>query len=365
MKRADTGLMILIAVVGTLFLATGLLHGLPAMKAVVGADCILRGDMPYRDFWTMYAPGQFYAVAALFALFGREFMVQGAVAVLLGGVSAAVFFRILRRLDVGRWTGAALAVAFLAMIRTPGPELTSYPPALLLILLSLDRIVSYLRGAGPGPLFRAGLMLGAAAIFKHDVAAYVAMGFAVSIILGWFALTSRRPAAWIHPARSISRVACGAILVALPVVVWLGVVSGKEAWQHLIVFPLTDFPEVRGEGYPSLIPALTGLSIFLESPIPPAAALHVLRRLSPWAFGLVPIVVFVATASCLALRRGPRTAEYSPFLDGGAQHAALRNGMEHGTCSRSPSRPPRICTGDADADGGNPDGLDVSRGMGA
>src|SRR3972149_5304732 len=38
--------------------------------AVYGAQRLLEGDLPYRDFWTIYAPGQFYALAGLFKVFG-------------------------------------------------------------------------------------------------------------------------------------------------------------------------------------------------------------------------------------------------------------------------------------------------------
>ena len=37
---------------------------------VYGATRVLQGQVPYRDFWTMYSPGQFYILAAAFKLFG-------------------------------------------------------------------------------------------------------------------------------------------------------------------------------------------------------------------------------------------------------------------------------------------------------
>ena len=38
---------------------------------LVGADRVLRGDLPYRDFWTLYGPGSYYLLAGLFRLFGE------------------------------------------------------------------------------------------------------------------------------------------------------------------------------------------------------------------------------------------------------------------------------------------------------
>ena len=42
----------------------------------VGADRVLRGDMPYRDFWTYYGPASYYLLAGLYRLFG-EFALVG------------------------------------------------------------------------------------------------------------------------------------------------------------------------------------------------------------------------------------------------------------------------------------------------
>ena len=43
---------------------------------VVGAWRVMHGDIPYRDFWTIYAPGQFYLLAALFRLVGPSLLAE-------------------------------------------------------------------------------------------------------------------------------------------------------------------------------------------------------------------------------------------------------------------------------------------------
>src|SRR6266700_2472172 len=40
-----------------------------------GAERILAGEVPYRDFFSFYTPGSFYLVAFLFRVFGDSFAV--------------------------------------------------------------------------------------------------------------------------------------------------------------------------------------------------------------------------------------------------------------------------------------------------
>ena len=40
--------------------------------SLYGADRVLHGEIPYRDFWTMYGPAQFYVLAGFFKIFGIE-----------------------------------------------------------------------------------------------------------------------------------------------------------------------------------------------------------------------------------------------------------------------------------------------------
>src|SRR5262244_1605743 len=40
-----------------------------------GAERILHGEVPYRDFFSFYTPGSFYLIALLFSVFGDSFAV--------------------------------------------------------------------------------------------------------------------------------------------------------------------------------------------------------------------------------------------------------------------------------------------------
>src|SRR5512145_695376 len=51
-------------------------QGLGVSISTIGAERVLRGEIPYRDFWTMYAPGHFYLLALLFRIFGSHILVE-------------------------------------------------------------------------------------------------------------------------------------------------------------------------------------------------------------------------------------------------------------------------------------------------
>ena len=104
-----------------LVLTPGLFWGLPGGLPAVGAMQILDGDLPYRDFWTMYAPGQFYATAVLFHWFGRELIVAGAGAVALNAIAVGAFFWLLRGSGASRASAGVLSIVFLAAVWTTAP----------------------------------------------------------------------------------------------------------------------------------------------------------------------------------------------------------------------------------------------------
>ena len=57
-----------------------------------GADRVLRGEVPYRDFFSFYTPGSFYLVAGLFKLFGNSFVVaRTSIAVAGAGCSVITY----------------------------------------------------------------------------------------------------------------------------------------------------------------------------------------------------------------------------------------------------------------------------------
>jgi hypothetical protein len=80
---------------------------------LAGAERILRGELPYRDFFSFYTPGSFYLVALLFRVFGDSLTVART-SLAVTGASCSVITYVLARRVCRR--GIALFAALLTTI---------------------------------------------------------------------------------------------------------------------------------------------------------------------------------------------------------------------------------------------------------
>jgi hypothetical protein len=289
--------------VSFLVLAVGAFWGLPSGKSVAGALVILDGGVPYRDFWTMYAPGQFYAVAALYGLFGRELLVQAVAVCLVRAATALALVGLLRRLGAARGTAYALATVFVFMSWKTAPELTDYPLALPFLLLALDRAAGYFRNGGIADLRWAGLWLGLAACFKHDVSAYIAIGITTSIVLANSRFGGLHSPGRESASRAVATLLGVAVAVVAPLVIWTAWTAAAAAWNDLFVFPATVFSKVRGDAFPPLVPDVKPLFAWLADVTHVGRALRAADPLSTWVILYAPVVIFLSGVSVLVRRR--------------------------------------------------------------
>lgn len=299
---SDRRLALWLVVAGLLVQLPILPFGMPGAKALNNATRILAGDVPYRDFWTMYAPGHFYLVAALFKLFGVHVWVQGVAGQLLMAIDGALLFMLTRRLGLAPRVAWIVGFSFV-LIHWGTKEITTYEPVLMFLLLALNRVVRYAQGAGPRQLIVAGLFLGVGAWFKHDVSFHVALGAVTGLTIGWVLAAGRRPAAWVSPIGAVARVAGGALVTALPVIAFLAWKAGPDAWYDLVVFPATDFRVVRGEPYPPLWPDWGVVMSWMRHPSGLEQMLAVSGTLSKWVMANMPQLAFVIGAVVLVRAR--------------------------------------------------------------
>jgi hypothetical protein len=249
-------------IVLALFLVSLLLYSLKwpflSMEGATsaGAIRILDGQIPYRDFWTVYAPGSFYLHALLLNLFGMHLRVEVIAASVISALGVSSCF-----LLVKHWlqrNGAALACASLLLAASWSRDhhlfLGPYPTVLLLILLTLIMISRYYRDGRLLNLFAAGLLNGLAIVFKHDAAGYAGLSIAAGLMAWHASGAAGTGPRWLPLLRAWSVYAASAALVSVPVAVWFALRAGPDMLQDLIVYPLTDLRYARRETYPSLLP---------------------------------------------------------------------------------------------------------------
>jgi hypothetical protein len=271
--------------------------GIPYSVGIVGALRILDGDIPYRDFWTMYAPGHFYLLALLFYVFGKKLLLASAARAVFVAASASVFFLIARELKVTRHVAVASAGLFVLMLWRPAVGLGSYEPALFFIFLAWLVFVRNGEAQDSRAALTAGASLGVAAWFKHDIAAYA--GIAMGVAQTFEYLGSSRPRRWLEIARGPLLIAAGAAATIAPVALWCWAVAGRDAWQDVVRFPATDFPKLRRRmQYPGFLPDVSQMK-GVRSTIETAAE---------WVRFNVPLLLCLGWSVALVSGRIRRTA---------------------------------------------------------
>jgi hypothetical protein len=194
-----------------------------------GAHRLLAGELPYRDFWTIYGPGQFALLAALFRVAGESLAVSRTWEIVVRALLPVLAFLIAARIANRR---VAIVVWAILLVWLWQFAPTNYPvfPALAAVLgatvLLLDR-----RWAA------AGVLVGVAALFRHDLGAYAALAHLLAL-----GLVNRA---------GLRDYALG--LVALTVPAWLLLalaIPWRELVADLLTFPGTVYPLVRGLPHP-------------------------------------------------------------------------------------------------------------------
>jgi hypothetical protein len=259
---------------------------------LVGAERLLHGELPYRDFYALYPPGQYAVVALLFSLFGVEALVLRLYCLAVRAVVAWLVYRITHRLAgpaaaIAAWAGA---VAWSGAIGDFG--LTTYP-ALALVLAALLRLLAAADGEPASATTRRALVTGAAllalaAFVRHDLAAY---GLFASLPL--LREAARRGGWRLVARRFASPLAAAFAALAVPL---LALAPWSALAFELFVYPATSYSAMRGLPYPPL-----------AAMPPPFAALGVLRGLAAATPG-VPFLmppVFALALLLITFRQRP------------------------------------------------------------
>jgi hypothetical protein len=253
------------------------------------------GQLPYRDFWWNYGPGQPFVLAGLWKVFGPSLLVWRIVRVALDATVALLVWLLVRR-DAPPWVALlswAAAAGAMAWPSGPGPN----PAALALVLGGLL--------LAPRSPLGAGALCGVAAAFRPEIGAAGALSVALAGA-GW---------------RSAGVAAGVAVLAYVPFLIvapgdLLSDTFGFLGVQHLQRLPMpTDydggadpnkvleyfFPWVLLVGAAAWLGAVRALYLL---PLVVVGLLYLVGR--PDEFHLVPLSVVLALALAVPARGARR-----------------------------------------------------------
>lgn len=210
---------------------------------LTGAESVFSGKLPYKDFWTMYGPGQFYLGSWLFSLFGVSVLPLRAVGLLAKSLIVALAFVAMRR-TAGRapaFIGAVVIAGFL--VRQGQDTFPVFPATALalgaILLLDTGRRESW-------HLLAAGALTALVCCFRHDLGAYAIAGAIVALVVGgWLR------GAGMAVAKDVGRYVLGILAIALPVGgFFLIKVPLPDLYENLIYIPSKIYPDMRALPWP-------------------------------------------------------------------------------------------------------------------
>ena len=221
---------------------------------LVGADRVLQGDVPYRDFWTLYGPGGFYSLAGLFEVFGETAWVGRVFDA--AAKTAIVAFSYFLVLYFGRRSlaliGATLTLGLMMYLKSYGAPIFSALAAALAAVLALSRLAT--TGSWQAAA-TAGVATGVTLLIRHDVGLYTLVA---EVMVMWrlghgdgtSVGTERSRRIWLAFASAL------AIIVTPAVVLLLVAVPVGDLYRDLIDIAIFIYPQNRSLPFPPVDEAL-------------------------------------------------------------------------------------------------------------
>jgi hypothetical protein len=249
-------LVILIATTSFLLLLLSMSRELNIYdESVVSLDgiLVLKGDILHRDFYANYGPGQYYALAFLYYLFGKGFFVERIYALVIRAGLIGVLFYIVRA-----QCSILVALIFTTMggLWLLGIGYYLYPifPCMLISLIGsyLVTRVSETKLFISWQTAGAGVCTGLTALFRYDVGFFVLIIHFLSIAV-LISITYPGSTRICQTIRVYAAYGLGTAVVFLPVAIAFLIVSSiKPFIADIVDFSTKYYPAMRGLPFPGM-----------------------------------------------------------------------------------------------------------------
>src|SRR5215472_1796247 len=147
-----------------------------------GAERVLNGEVPYRDFHTLYPPATVYLNAMVFKALGVTLYSALVAVFVFKTLATTTIYLAGRKVMPGAWAIMA-ALYSIVWLRPNGPfKAVPMHYGALLLAASLCCLLRYQRNGRIYWVFGSGVATGLLALFKHNIGAYALAGFLACLI---------------------------------------------------------------------------------------------------------------------------------------------------------------------------------------
>ncbi len=300
-KRGEIILFLFLFIFAVFFIAADAFRGMKVYDegvTIYGAFRVMQGELPYRDFWTVYMPGHYYLYALIFKIFGASMTVERITTIILiMGIAVVTYFITKKVLPVGY----CLLVFLFCAVWLSSFDFFGYiiHPTLLAALLSFFFFLNYLTKDKRSALFWSGIFAGLTALFRHDFGFYVLFVEVIILILFYVLYKKDRQEKMSIALKETAKIIAGALVIFLPVAVYfLMQVPWKEMYKSLFVFPVEVYPDYRKIPFP--VPLMT-YSAYQSQASHPDLNDYIKTNLDN-LYLYFPVIVYVAFALQLSIQ---------------------------------------------------------------
>lgn len=224
---------------------------------LVPAERVLKGEVPYRDFYKIQTPGILLLNAGLFKLFGTSLLTAFR-GVLVFKVLAIVMVFLVARQVMSQYLAAVPTLLSAAWLPPGGP----FRPApiqyeMLFILGAIFFTLRWIDSRKAFDAFSAGLVVGIVAVFKQNVGVYLAIAFAVSLVVNTQGLPQSISeakglyvASWRREFKSHIAAGLGVALPLLGLLVYLVANNALKAAMRVFTRGPGEHIQMKLTGYP-------------------------------------------------------------------------------------------------------------------
>jgi hypothetical protein len=232
---------------------------------LTGAMRVAAGQLPHRDFYSLYGPAQFYILAGLFKLFGESLLVERIFDFFMKALVVTSVYAIASSYCRRSIAACTSIITVLWLFGLSGSGSTIIPVSLLNLIGSALILPVFLRSVSTRRMFAAGTVAGVATLFRYDTGVALlgihACVIAIAIYLRFKGISNRLSTF----ASTFWPYLLGFALLTLPpALYYLSVAPLAPLVHDMILYPAKYYHAGRNLPFPGIhLRGLENLGIYL------------------------------------------------------------------------------------------------------